>query len=147
MAPLPPTRHSLLVRLTEPHDSAAWAEFVETYEAPVLRYCRSRGLQESDARDAVQEVLLAVHAAAADWQPTGRPGGFRKWLLRTAHNHCLKSLRKRSRGDGGVFKDDSQTARFDQYSQARTPLFGRILAPADAVRLLQRFLQKEEPRD
>ncbi|MCA9261092.1 MAG: sigma-70 family RNA polymerase sigma factor [Planctomycetales bacterium] len=105
MAPQPLTRHSLLIRLTDGCDSAAWAEFVETYEQPVLRYCISHGLQEADALDVMQEVLLAVHGAAADWKPTGRPGSFRKWLLRTAHNHCLKSLRngaRRDRAAGGT---------------------------------------------
>jgi RNA polymerase sigma-70 factor (ECF subfamily) len=102
MAPLPETRHSLLLRLAEPSDSTAWAEFLGTYEGAVMRYCRSRGLQESDARDVVQEVLLAVHHAMRTWQPTGRAGGFRTWLIRTTHNMCLKSLREQARGDRGV---------------------------------------------
>jgi RNA polymerase sigma-70 factor (ECF subfamily) len=91
----------LLFRLAGPDNSAAWAEFLETYEGAVLRYCRSRGLQEADASDVMQEVLLAVHAAMTDWQPTGRAGSFRKWLIRTAHNLCLKSLRAQLRGDRG----------------------------------------------
>jgi RNA polymerase sigma-70 factor, ECF subfamily len=90
------------MRLAEPNDSAAWAEFLETYEGAVLRYCRSRGLQEADARDVAQEVLLAVHGAINAWQPTGRVGSFRKWLIRTAHNMCLKSLRAQTRGDRGM---------------------------------------------
>src|SRR5262245_25748155 len=48
MAQLPDTRHSLLIRLAEPSDTAAWLEFLETYEGAVFRYCRSRGLQEAD---------------------------------------------------------------------------------------------------
>jgi RNA polymerase sigma factor (sigma-70 family) len=102
MAQLPDTRHSLLVRLAEPNDAAAWAEFLETYEGAVLRYCRSRGLQEADARDVVQQVLLAVHDAMKAWKPTGRVGSFRTWLIRTAHNICLKTLRVQARGDRGI---------------------------------------------
>jgi RNA polymerase sigma-70 factor (ECF subfamily) len=102
MTQLPDTRHSLLFRLAGPSDSAAWADFLDSYEGAVFRYCRSRGLQESDARDVVQEVLLAVHGAMSCWQPTGRPGGFRTWLIRTTHNLCLKSLRVQARGDHGV---------------------------------------------
>jgi RNA polymerase sigma factor (sigma-70 family) len=102
MAQLPNTRHSLLVRLAEPNDSAAWSEFLATYEGAVLRYCRSRGLQEADACDVVQEVLLAVHDAAKVWKPSGRVGSFRAWLIRTAHNICLKTLHVQSRGDRGT---------------------------------------------
>ena len=102
MAQLPDTRHSLLLRLAEPSDTAAWLEFLETYEGAVLRYCRSRGLQEADARDVVQQVLLAVHNAMDSWQSTGRVGSFRTWLIRTAHNICLKTLRAQSRGDRGI---------------------------------------------
>jgi RNA polymerase sigma-70 factor (ECF subfamily) len=121
MVPLPDTRYSLLTRLAEPHDFAAWVEFLETYEGAVLRYCRSRGLQESDARDVVQEVLLAVHHAVNDWRPTGREGSFRNWLLRTTHNLCLKSLRGQTRrdralgGSGEIL--NSLTARSDQVSE------------------------------
>ena len=104
MSKLPQTRYSLLVRLASPDDAAAWTEFLDIYEGAVLRYCRSRGLQEADARDAAQEVLLAVHQAISDWEPSGRAGSFRAWLLQTAHRTCLKMLRRqlgRDRGIGG----------------------------------------------
>ena len=105
MTKLPQTRYSLLARLASPDDAAAWSEFLDLYEGAFLRYCRSRGLQEADARDVVQEVLLAVHRAVGDWQPSGRAGSFRAWLLQTAHHICLKTLRRqfgRDRGIGGT---------------------------------------------
>jgi RNA polymerase sigma-70 factor, ECF subfamily len=104
MPKLPQTRYSLLARLADADDAVGWSEFLEIYEGAVLRYCRSRGLQEADARDVVQEVLLAVHRAVGDWQPSGRPGSFRTWLLQTAHHICLKTLKRqlgRDRGVGG----------------------------------------------
>jgi RNA polymerase sigma-70 factor, ECF subfamily len=104
MSKLPQTRYSLLVRLAGPDDEAAWSEFLAIYEGAVLRYCRSRGLQEADAHDVVQEVLLAVHRAMGDWVPSGRTGSFRTWLLQTAHRICLKTLRRqygRDRAVGG----------------------------------------------
>jgi RNA polymerase sigma-70 factor (ECF subfamily) len=102
MALLPDTRHSLLVRLSVPADADAWTEFLEVYETAVLQYCRSRGLQEADARDVMQEVLLAVHRSMDEWRPTGRPGGFRAWLMRTSHNICLKTLRAQGHKRCGV---------------------------------------------
>jgi hypothetical protein len=46
---LPDTRYSLLARLSDPGDVAAWSEFIEIYEDAIYRYSRSRGLQDSDA--------------------------------------------------------------------------------------------------
>ena len=85
MPSLPDTRYSLLARLVDPEDAVAWSEFTSIYEEAVMRYSRSRGLQDADALEAVQNVLLAVHQAMSDWTPTGRPGSFRAWLARTAH--------------------------------------------------------------
>jgi RNA polymerase sigma-70 factor (ECF subfamily) len=102
MPHLPETRHSLLARLAQSGDTAAWTEFLNIYEEAVLRYCHSRGLQEADARDVVQEVLLAVHRVMGNWEPSGRGGSFRAWLVQTAHRQCLKLLRKQTRCDRSV---------------------------------------------
>jgi RNA polymerase sigma-70 factor (ECF subfamily) len=99
---LPDTRISLLVRLASAEDEPAWSEFVEIYGEAVLRYCLSRGLQEADAAEVVQEVFLAVHKSVGEWEYSGRPGGFRAWLFQTAHRICLRALRNRSRSDGAV---------------------------------------------
>jgi RNA polymerase sigma-70 factor, ECF subfamily len=96
---LPDTRYSLLARLVDPADAAAWSEFTSIYEEAVLRYSRNRGLQDADALEVVQYVLLTVHQAIADWKPTGRRGSFRVWLARTAHHTCLATLRERQKCD------------------------------------------------
>ncbi|MEO1524944.1 MAG: sigma-70 family RNA polymerase sigma factor [Planctomycetota bacterium] len=92
---LPETRHSLIARLKRPEDTATWQEFLATYEAAIVRYCRSRGLQDADAVEVCQDVLLAVHGVAERWEPSGRPGSFRAWLFETARRSCLKALRAR----------------------------------------------------
>ena len=99
---LPDTRYSLLARLSDPGDVAAWSEFIEIYEDAIYRYSRSRGLQDSDAREVVQHVLLVVHEAIGDWRPSGHAGSFRGWLIRTARRVCLRSLRDRSQCDRAV---------------------------------------------
>jgi RNA polymerase sigma factor (sigma-70 family) len=97
MMTLPDTRYSLLARLAQPDDAAAWDEFVATYQSAIYRYARGRSLGDSDANDLVQRVLMAVHQAVGSWQPSGRSGSFRAWLFRTAHLLCLKSIRERQR--------------------------------------------------
>jgi serine/threonine-protein kinase len=98
LSPLPNTRHSLLLRLGRREDEAAWREFLAVYEAGVYRHARRRGLQDSDARDVVQQVLVAVYAKAAVWQPGPQVGAFRAWLMRTTHNITVDCLRTRLRG-------------------------------------------------
>lgn len=92
---LPETRYSLIARLGRTEDHETWEAFLDTYEAAIIRYCRSRGLQDADASEVCQEVLIAVHKAAEHWQPSGRAGSFRAWLFETARRTCLKSLRSR----------------------------------------------------
>ena len=60
MHDFPDTRRSLLVRLREARDDAAWAEFTGIYEPLIYRLARRRGFQDADARDLCQDVLRAV---------------------------------------------------------------------------------------
>lgn len=99
MPGMPETRYSLLARLADPADADSWSEFVMTYEQVVFRYSRSRGLQDADAWDVVQKVLLLVHQKIGQWQPNGEPGSFRGWLLRTAHHVCQRAVRDALRVD------------------------------------------------
>ncbi len=57
--------------------------------APLIYFwCRQLGLQDSDADDVVQEVLLAVAARVGEFQRTRAEGSFRGWL-RTITRHKL----------------------------------------------------------
>ncbi len=90
------TRNSLLLRLKQ-HDGDAWREFIEIYEQALIRYCRSRGLQDADAQDATQEVLAAVHDRIASWNCDTSQGSLRAWLFRVARNIAVDTLRRRAR--------------------------------------------------
>jgi RNA polymerase sigma-70 factor (ECF subfamily) len=97
MSILPLTRYSLIARLADPADADAWATLTAVYERAIHRYCRSRGLQDADARDVVQQVLITLHRKVADWRPNGRPGAFRAWVLAIAHRSCLRAFRDLAR--------------------------------------------------
>ena len=60
MNPAPSTRASLLIRLRDPRDHAAWVEFVDIYEPLTYRLLRRYGLQDADAAEIMQELFLAV---------------------------------------------------------------------------------------
>ncbi len=81
MAEIPPTRASLLVRLRDPHDEAAWTQFVQLYAPLVYGYARKQGLQDADAADLSQEVLSSVANSVGRLEYDPRRGAFRNWLF------------------------------------------------------------------
>lgn len=88
----PETRPSLMLRLLDARDEAAWAEFLAIYEPLVLRLLHKHGLQDSDARDVCQQVLVAVASDLEQWKPDGAAASFRRWLFQIARHRVLKFL-------------------------------------------------------
>lgn len=93
----PQTRPSLLLRLRGDRDERAWSEFLTIYEPLLLRVMRRRGMQESDARDSTQQVLLRIHGAIERYQPDGADASFRRWLFRVARNVAITFLSRQAR--------------------------------------------------
>lgn len=88
----PATRESLLVRLRNSRDEHAWAEFTSVYEPVIYRMTKRRGLQDADAREVVQEVLMSV-AGAIDRFDLEQGGSFRGWLSRITRNATVDRFR------------------------------------------------------
>jgi RNA polymerase sigma-70 factor (ECF subfamily) len=98
----PETRASLLIRVRDPRDQAAWQEFVEIYRPVILRLARRKGMQDADAEDVAQQVLMAVARATQEREHDPQRARFRTWLHRVAHNAILNALTrgKPDRGSG-----------------------------------------------
>src|SRR5215217_6333166 len=87
------TRVTLLGRVGRaPSDPGAWSEFVRHYGPKIYTWCVAWGLQDSDARDVTQNVLLnlAVRLGDFDYDPDG---SFRAWL-KTLTRHAWHDFRK-----------------------------------------------------
>lgn len=106
MNDFPDTRRSLLVRLREDRDDAAWAEFIEIYEPLVYRLARQRGFQDADARDVCQDVLRTVAGAIERLDLDPARGKFRGWLFRVSRNLMLNFLRSQRRHPSGTGDSD-----------------------------------------
>ncbi len=91
----PETSQSLIARVKDLADAAAWTEFIGIYQPVVYRMARRRGLQDADAQDVTQQVFLSVSNAIGDWQPgVGQPP-FRAWLVTITRNAVTKALTRR----------------------------------------------------
>jgi RNA polymerase sigma factor (sigma-70 family) len=86
MAESPTTHVSLLVRLGDPQDRAAWDRFVGLYAPLLYQFFRRRGLQDADAADVTQDVFRVVSQKAAAFAYDGTVGSFRAWLYEIARN-------------------------------------------------------------
>jgi RNA polymerase sigma-70 factor (ECF subfamily) len=91
----------LLSRLRHsPSDQAAWDEFVERYSPRIYGWCRRWNLQEADAQDVTQDVLLrlAEKMRTFAYDPSG---SFRGWLKTLAHHAWHDFVKKRERAGAG----------------------------------------------
>jgi RNA polymerase sigma-70 factor (ECF subfamily) len=101
------TRASLLARLGDPQDRAAWQQFVALYGSLVYGFVRQRGLQDADAADLTQEVFLAVSQSIGRWQYDPRQGSFRGWLYGITRHKLAKFLQRRRTRPAGSGSGDS----------------------------------------
>lgn len=92
----PETRASLILRLKNADDVAAWNDFVAIYAPVIFRVARRHGLQLADAENLIQEVLLAISRALPQWLQREDRGSFRAWLLRIARNEAVDVLTRRA---------------------------------------------------
>lgn len=95
------TSQSLLECLRAAPDSAAWGRFVDIYGPLIYRWLRQFGLQDHDARDVGQEVLIAVAREMPTFQYEPGKGAFRGWLRVTMLNRLRGFWRDRKTKPAG----------------------------------------------
>ncbi|MEM7307957.1 MAG: sigma-70 family RNA polymerase sigma factor [Planctomycetota bacterium] len=98
------TRATLLSRVRDKHDQSSWREFDAHYRALILRYCRRSGLQESDAEDVRQALMLRLAQTMQSFTYRPELGRFRDYLRRAVRNEISAQLaaRARRRVEGAV---------------------------------------------
>jgi RNA polymerase sigma-70 factor (ECF subfamily) len=121
------TSLSLLNRLRSSPESETWSRLVELY-APLIRaWLRKYDVQDADADDLVQEVLLAVSKDLGDFDHGGQPGAFRAWLKAILVNRLRKFWRARDRrpqvrGDSDI---DAKLAQLDDPASEMSQIWNR----------------------
>jgi RNA polymerase sigma-70 factor (ECF subfamily) len=126
--PLPTTRVTLLSQLrTDPTDQIGWETFVERYGRHIYRWCRQWKLQDADAEDVTQNILIKLSQKLRDfaYDPTR---SFRGWLKTVAH-HAWRD-----------FEDSRRTARLATGDRSADELLLAVEAREDLLsRLDQAF--------
>jgi RNA polymerase sigma-70 factor (ECF subfamily) len=133
-AKLPTTRVTLLTQLRQdPTDQAGWDEFVERYGRHIYRWCRQWKLQDADAEDVTQDILvkLVQKLRAFAYDPSR---SFRGWLKTVAHHAWRDFDDSRSRAQPTAC--DSQVQELILTLEAREDL-ARKLEVAFDLELLE----------
>jgi RNA polymerase sigma factor (sigma-70 family) len=123
------TRVTLLGRLQlDPTDAAAWREFVDHYGRKVYSWCRRWGLQEADAHDVTQDVLLRLAGKMRDFR-YDPSRSFRAWL-KTLTQHAWSDF-VAARQRSVPVSADSGVAEQIQSVEAREDLARQLEAEFD----------------
>ena len=113
------TSPSLLVRIRDLEDVAAWNQFVDIYAPLIHDYGRKRGLQDADAADLAQDVLQTVAKSVERFEYDTKKGSFRGWLLTVTRNKLIDlvgRLKKPQHGrrDGDVSMEELAVTADDE---------------------------------
>ncbi len=124
-----------------PTDQSAWVRFVDRYGPLIYRWCRLWGLQEADAEDVTQNIMVELlrQMRTFVYDPAG---SFRAWLRTVAYRGWCRFIDSRRRtvaGDtaGGMEQLRSDMARED---------FLRELEQESDRELLERAVAVVRPR-
>ena len=91
-----PTRNSLLSRLKNWDDQESWRDFFDTYWKFLYCIAIKAGLSDSDARDVVQETVVAVAKGLREKRFKAAEGSsFKAWLKLIVQRRVSNHLRKR----------------------------------------------------
>lgn len=104
------TSLTLLERIqVNPDDPEAWRLFVERYQPRIRRWCVAWGLQDSDADDVAQDVLVKLFAALRKFR-YDPDRSFRAWLKTVTQHAWCDFLAARRRDPGHKAGSISQIA-------------------------------------
>ncbi len=137
------TSASLLQRVQQgAGDQAAWDAFVGRYGPRIHAWCRHWQLQESDAQDVTQEVLLQLVDKLRRFQ-YDPSRSFRAWLKTLVHHAWQDFLERRRRGglgsgDSAVWERLDSVAARDNLEEQLQEVFDREVLEEAMARVRQR---------
>jgi len=103
------TDAGLIGRLRNLDDHQSWDDFYRAYWKLIYRFACERGLNDTEAREVVQDTLLSVARSLHGFRPEREGGSFKRWLLCLTRRRATDRFRRRpselplrSRSDPGT---------------------------------------------
>jgi RNA polymerase sigma factor (sigma-70 family) len=90
------TRSSLIQRLRNWSDHGSWQDFFDTYWKLIYAVAIKAGLSETEARDVVQETVVAVAKQMRDDGYDRTKSSFKNWLCLITRRRIIDHFRKRT---------------------------------------------------
>lgn len=90
------TRSSLVQRLRNWSDHGSWQDFFDTYWKLIYAVAIKAGLSEAEARDVVQETVVAVAKQMRDGGYDRTKSSFKNWLCLITRRRIIDHFRKRT---------------------------------------------------
>jgi RNA polymerase sigma-70 factor (ECF subfamily) len=91
------TSSTLLKRVRDTQDQAAWGDFLAFYEPLLYSYVAKKGVRPHDAGDVVQNIFIALLRALPSFALDKTRGRFRTWLWQVTANAVTDWARARQR--------------------------------------------------
>ena len=85
---------------SHPADESAWNRFAERYQPLIMQWCLHKGLNQNDARDVSQEVMLRMARFIRHFEHDQKQS-FRSWLKTVTHNAWHDWAKKEQKFSGG----------------------------------------------
>ena len=117
-----PTRNSLLSRLKDWGDQEGWRDFFDTYWKFLYCIAVKAGLSDADARDVVQETVVAVAKGLREARFKAAEGSsFKAWLKLIVQRRVSNHLRKRQLPLAAHELGDDDSSRTDLLERLPAP--------------------------
>ena len=94
------TRQTLLIKIRDQYDDAAWEEFIAFYRPYVYRVVQNlQNINATDRDDIVQEVMLIAWKKLPEFTYCPDKGRFRSWLSTVTQRTAYAHWNKRQKGE------------------------------------------------
>ena len=102
------TRSSVLKAVADTENDAAWQRLFDLYAGFVFSIARSKGLNEEEADDVVQDVFIRLAEFLPTFEYSRTKGRFRSYLINLVYNLIIDKWRMHQREDERMraYKDE-----------------------------------------
>lgn len=129
-------------------EADAWNELEQIYQPLIVNWLRRFQLQDNDAQDLTQEVMLVLAQQIGQFEHSGNVGAFRNWLRTTTVNLAHNYLRKTKKELAQAVGSDTFLEMLHQLADPDSDISREFRIEHDRLvvrRLLEQVKERFEP--